>query len=294
MKKVMGLVFGMAILLGGLNLAAAQENTSGVKPPPKVLIIAREFLKPGRMGSIHERTESAFVQAFTRAKWPTHYIAVDSLSGKPRSLFLIGYDSFDAWEKDYAALQKNPALAAALDHASLVDGDLQSDADSSVLSFNEDYSLRSSVNIAQMRYFEISLYHVRAGHQKDWEELVKLVKAGYEKVPDVRWACYDLVYGQQEGRTYVIFSPLKSASEIDAEAAQDKAFTAAMGPDGMKKLAELEATAIESSQTNLFAFNPRMSYPSDDWVKTDPQFWKPAPPPMPKKPAAAPAPPAAQ
>ena len=42
----------------------------------------------------------------------------------------------------------------------------------------------------------------------------------------------------------------------------------------MKKLGELSAAAIESSQTNLFSFNPRMSYPSEEWVKADPEFWK--------------------
>jgi hypothetical protein len=42
----------------------------------------------------------------------------------------------------------------------------------------------------------------------------------------------------------------------------------------MKKLSELTAAAIETSQTNLFTFNPRMSYPSDAWIKADPEFWK--------------------
>jgi hypothetical protein len=30
----------------------------------------------------------------------------------------------------------------------------------------------------------------------------------------------------------------------------------------------------------LFSFSPKMSYPRDEWVKTDPGFWKPkvAPP----------------
>jgi len=55
----------------------------------------------------------------------------------------------------------------------------------------------------------------------------------------------------------------------------DKDFEAAMGEEGMKKLSELSAAAIESSQTNLFAINPRMSYPADEWVKADPEFWKP-------------------
>jgi hypothetical protein len=51
------------------------------------------------------------------AKWPTYYLGLDSLSGKVRSIFLTGYDSFETWEKDMHAQQKNPKLAAALDRA---------------------------------------------------------------------------------------------------------------------------------------------------------------------------------
>ena len=43
----------------------------------------------------------------------------------------------------------------------------------------------------------------------------------------------------------------------------------------MKKFSELLAAAIESSQHNLFAFSPSMSYVSDEWIKADPDFWKP-------------------
>ena len=102
---------------------------------------------------------------------------------------------------------------------------------------------------------------------------MKLVTAAYEKIPDTHWAAYQSVYGLPD-TTYVIFNPIKSASEIDKNFAAGKQFEAAMGEKGMKKLGELSAAAIESSQTNLFAFNPRMSYPSDDWVKADPDFWK--------------------
>ena len=117
MKRLTGLLLGSSLLLGGLGTVAAQEKSQGTTPPPKVLVIFREFLKPGKGGKTHEKAESAFVQAFSRAKWPTHYLAVDSLSGKPRSLFLTGYDSFEAWEKDSRATQKNATLAAAIDRA---------------------------------------------------------------------------------------------------------------------------------------------------------------------------------
>lgn len=285
MKKLTGVLLGLSFAIGGVGSIAAQETT----PPPKVLVLYREFVKPGKAGSTHEKAESAFVQALTKAKWQSHYFAVDSLSGRSRSLFLFPYDSFDAWEKDAQASQKNTALAAALDRAAVADGDLLSDMDATVLTYNEEQSLRGPVDIAHMRYFEISLFQVRPGHGKDWADLVKLVIAAYQKIPSAHWATYQVAYGQQPNSTYVVFTPLKAAAEIDQEFTQDKDFVAAMGEDGMKKLGELESAAIESRQTNLFAFNPRMSYPPDAWVKADPDFWKPKPAAMPKKEADKPA-----
>ena len=48
-----------------------------------------------------------------------------------------------------------------------------------------------------------------------------------------------------------------------------------LGEEGGKKFSELLAGAIEFSQHNLFAFSPSMSYVSDEWIKADPDFWKP-------------------
>src|SRR5882672_11505015 len=93
MKKLTGFSAGMCLvfmgLVTGLGVAAAQEMPG----PPKVLVIQRELLKPGRAGATHLKTESAFVQAMTAAKWPTHYFAAESQSGESRAIFLIGYPS---------------------------------------------------------------------------------------------------------------------------------------------------------------------------------------------------------
>ncbi len=272
MRKLASFPLVALFVFAGLALAAAQETTETV-PPPKVLSVFREFLKPGKGGSPHEKAESAFVQAFARAKWPTHYLTVNSLTGRPRALFLTRYDSFEAWEKDSQAVQKNATLSAVLDHAAVADGDLLSDADASLLIYNEEQSLRAAVDIAHMRYFEIYLYRVRPGHRHEWDELVKLVKGAYDKIPDVHWATYEAVYGQ-EGSTFVIFIPLKSAAEIDKGFEEDKQFAANLGEDGLKRLSELEAASVEFSQRNLFQFSPKMSYPPDEWVKADPDFWR--------------------
>ena len=290
MKRIVSCLLGAMFFCGGLTLATAQEMT-GLTPPPKVLLIVREFLKPGKGGAPHEKAESAFVQAFARAKSPTHYLALNSLSGKSRALFLIPYDSFEAWEKDVSAQQKNGTLSADLARAWAGDGELLSDTDGGAFRFNADYSLRPAVDIPHMRYFEIGRYQVKPGHDKEWDDGMKMILAAYEKIPATHWACYSSVYGSSD-TTYIFFTALKSASEIDQELGQGKDFEAAMGPEGMKRLGELSAAAIQESQTNLFAFNPRMSYPSDDWIKADPDFWSPkaaAAPAATKKPAAKPA-----
>src|SRR5664279_4559346 len=112
MKRLTGSTPALLVLLavGISGIAVGQDKPAG-HMPPKVLVITREYTKPGKSGTQHEKTESAFVQAMTRAKWPTHYLTVESLSGPSRALFLTGYDSFAAWEKDTLATQKNPTLS---------------------------------------------------------------------------------------------------------------------------------------------------------------------------------------
>jgi hypothetical protein len=256
-------------------IVVAQDKPQASSSIPKVLGITREYTKPGKAGMVHDKAESAFVQAMARAKWPTHYIGMTSLSGKSRALFLTQYESFEAWEKDNQAVAKNAALSASLDRAFMADGELLDSVDQGVFVFNEELSLRPRPDLSQMRYLDISVYHVRPGHSKDWNDLVKMVKNGYEKaVPDAHWGVFAQHYGG-EGGTYLILTARKSLSEVDRSFLDSKQFRAAMGEDGMKKLDELVAVTIESSLHNLFAFNPRMSYVADEWIKSDPDFWKP-------------------
>ena len=269
--KRMGLMLGTCVLIGSMVAVAQEQEQMG---PPKVLAVIREYTKPGRNGTSHEKTEAAFVQAMARAKSPTHYLAVESVSGKPRALFFTGYDSFEAWEKDVQSVEKNAVLSAALDRANAADGELLDSTDAAALVLRPELSLRTDFDIPHMRYFEISSYHVRLGHDNEWEELVKMYQKGCDNLPDCHWAMYQAVYGLDDG-TYIVFNPMKSAAEIDRNFGVMKSFSDALGEDGMKRLAELTAAIVESSQTNLFMFNPRMSYAPEEWIKADPDFWKP-------------------
>jgi hypothetical protein len=288
MKKVSVFLLGMCLVLGTASLASAQEKSEGMHTPPPVLNITREFVKPGKTGLTHERSESAFVKAMANAKYPTRYLAMDSLSGKSRSLFLVGYESFAAVEKDLMATQKNAALAAALDRAAVVDGELLDSYDQSSWAYRPDQSLNQNGGLAGVRYFEIEAFQIKPGHEADWDAAVKMVQEADSKLPDAHWAMYQNVFGREQP-SYLVIIPRKSMSEVDAGFLQAPKFMAAMGADGMKKLGELSAAAIASSETNIFAINPRESYMDEDLVKADPDFWRPKPtPPAEKKEKAAP------
>jgi hypothetical protein len=276
MKKITGLSAALCLLFLGSWIASAQEAADEIMAPPKVLVIMREYVKPGKAGSLHEKSESGFIRAMTAAKWPTHYFAADSLSGPSRALFFVGYPSFEAWEKDNLATQKNATLSAGLDRASIADGELLSSYDSSAYAYREDLSLRpASVSIREKRYFEITRFVVRPGHMHEWDSLVKMYTSGFEKaVPNAHWATFQSMYGADNGGVFLVFNPMKSLAEVDQSMGDDKKFMSTMNESERKKLSELTASCIESSQTNLFVFNPKISYPSEEWIKADP-FWKP-------------------
>jgi hypothetical protein len=267
---------------------ALRAQDDGINGPPKVLFIQREFLKPGKGGMLHEKTEGAYIAAMKAHKGPVRYFALNSISGPYRALFFSGYSSFAALEAENKAVDKDAALSAALDHANVADGDLLADADASLWTRNDEMS-HNTGDLVGKRYMELELFRIKPGHEKEWEDAVKLVKDGYKKgLPEATWVMYQQAYGVP-GNEYLVITTLKSMAEVDANFASGHKFVEAMGEKGMKQLEELSAASIEAQQTNLFQINPRMSNPPEPWIAAEPDFWKPKMA-APKKPAPKPAP----
>jgi hypothetical protein len=263
-----------AVLTPVLNAQATSEDG-----PPNVLVIHREYLKPGKGGMLHDRSESAFVRAFAEANSPYHYFALDSLSGPSRSLFLFGYNSFADWEKETAAISSNKDLAAKVDQASLQDGDLLASYDAGAMTLRPDLSLNKG-SIDGARYFEITTFVVKPGRVHEFTELAKLYIDTYRKIaPDTHWDTFEVMYGSPSpgiagGDVFLVFNLMKSLAETDKSIHDSDKFATELGAAGMQKVSELTAASIEATATNLFAINPRMSNPPSEWVKKDPGFWK--------------------
>jgi hypothetical protein len=257
-----------------LNAQAAPDDG-----PPNVLVIHREYLKPGKGGQIHERSESAFVKALAEAKSPSHYFALDSLSGPSRSLFLFAYDSFADWEKQTAAESSNKALGAKLDQATLTDGELLTGYDAGVMTLRPDLSLNKG-SIDGTRYFVVTSFVVKPGHVHDFTELSKIYIDTFRKIdPQTHWDTFEVMYGNpvptaSGGAIFLVFNLMKSLAETDKSIQSSDKFASELGASGMQKVSELTAASIEATTTNLFVVNPRESNPPSEWIKKDPGFWK--------------------
>lgn len=251
---------------------AASAQKAPDLSPPNVLVIQQEMLKPGKSGLAHQKTESAFVQAMTNAKSPVHYFAADSMSGPSRSLFFMGLDSLADWQKSMEPLMTDSTLGAAFDSAMQADGKLLKSYASIVFRYQPGMSVSPDVDLAQMRFVEITVINIKPGHDAEWEELAKLHNQAYGKVPGMHFAMWEEILGN-DGGEYIVTSPFHSLAEMDALHSAGKKAWAAVSADQKKKMRDLEASCFSSIHANLYVFNPKMSYAPERWKTASPDFW---------------------
>jgi hypothetical protein len=244
--------------------------------PPKVIQITREYLKLGKSLAAHDRSAANFVSISARAKQQGYYIAMDSMTGKARSLYMTRYPSFEAWEKDNNLIFNNAGLTSEMDRAIMNEGEFADEVDAAVLTFNEEWSFHPRPDFSHARYYEITSLHIRPGHRKDFNDCVKIIKQANEKGgTSAHWGAYEMAYGG-EGGTVLVLTHRDSLSEIDKDLSESKKFAeAAGGEDGMQKLDEVCGAGVDSMHTELFAINPKQSYVDESTIKANPDFWKP-------------------
>jgi hypothetical protein len=81
-------------------------------------------------------------------------------------------------------------------------------------------------------------------------------------------------YGEQVG-SYVFLTDDESMADIDKSEAQAPKFMEILSEADRRDARELRAEAIDTDRFELYAVNPTQSYPPDEFVKADPDFWTP-------------------
>jgi hypothetical protein len=274
----------MALCLAGMAQfplrIAAQVQEEGSAPAPKVLMVVREQIKEGREAA-HVKAEEAWPRIFQKGNVTSHYLGMTSESGPSEALFLEPYESFGGMEKTRAEIEKSP-MAADLETANVQDGDLRTGSETLLTVFRGDLSYHAAEAVSSLskcRHMGVTVLHIKYGHDADLAQLAKLLMDGDEKSnSDQPVLTYQVVSGGMSG-TYLLFSPMESLARMDAAPARTAAARQAMGDRNQKHFDMLAPEVVESTESQLFAFNPRMSYVSKEFAAADPEFWNPPPKP---------------
>lgn len=274
MNKLSPFLLGLSLAVTGGSLAAAQDQTPPAVSAPKYMQIIVEYTKPGKGGMAHDKTESAFVQAATKANFPIHYIAFNAMSGKPRAIFVSHFDSFDAVQTA-SKVFADPAYAEEFERANEADGELLDSVNQVILKYVPELSYNPKAPTSHIRYLEARIVHVRPGHGKEFEDLVKMWKAVSDKAGSANhWGAYRVEYGEQVG-SYVFFTADDSMADIDKSFAEEPKFMEVLSEADRREARELRTEAIDADRFELYSVNPVQSYPPEEFIKADPDFWAP-------------------
>jgi hypothetical protein len=269
----------LALVAGSAATALAQGMPTS---QPKFLHIFREEVKMGRAAD-HSKWESGWPAAYEKAKSPTTYLGLVSVTGPSEAWYLIPFASQAAFGEMTAREAADPALSAELDRLSKGDAEFVSEATALQAVARPELSHGAFPDLATMRFWEITTFRVKPGHAEDFAAAAKAwASASARSAPSANWRTYEVVAGAPEG-TFLVFGSVASFADFDKGMAEGEATFKGLTFEERTALQKFSADATLSTVTNRFRLDPAQSYVPMETRQKDPAFW------MPKAAAKAPA-----
>ena len=276
MKIRIAYVASICLLFTGVILspipAARAQNQPQQTGPSKYLYITNDIVKPNQAGAFY-KIEADEVQALRAANAPNHYIGTVPISGSNDVVFFHAFDSFADLQKNHDATMAMTSLMDKLRADGAAEVPMLSDHYTSIYMYHSDLSLHVDRKVEDARFLDITVFHVQPGHHHDFEALVKVFAKAQENNPNAGWAAFEKMYGHDSDDTYLFITLLKSLSDVDQGVLDDAKLPDAMGKDQLQLNSQLASQIVKSSESDLYAINPTISYVRDSWLTDSPDFW---------------------
>jgi hypothetical protein len=245
---------------------------------PNMISIVREDVKLGRDVD-HQRIESGWPAAYEKAKSPDYYLALVSTTGRPTAWYVTAHESHKAMGDSMKREDADAVLTAELARLQRADADVISGVDRLQAVARKDLSFGAYPDIAKERFFEITIFRTRPGHEQQFEAAAKAFGAATKRAGTyAAYRVYEVIAGIP-GPTYLVFSSVSAFADFDqAMSDGDKAMKGA-SPDELATLQKYMLEGAVNVETQRFRVDPVQSYVPKETRAQDPAFW------IPKKPA---------
>ena len=138
---------------------------------PAYLQITIEEVKVGHDDE-HSRLEAGWVAAFERAKSPFSGIGLVALSGQPQAWFLTPFESHEAIGQSFKLMADDPVLAAK-SRLARADAAHVNNLRVVYLRARKELSRGAFPDIGKQRFYEITIFRVRPGHEDQFAAVAK-------------------------------------------------------------------------------------------------------------------------
>jgi len=254
---------GMVFAQGGLP--ASQPN---------YLTIIREEVKLGRSAE-HTKLEAGWPAVFEKVKWPDYYVAAESLTGRSEVWFIVPSASHQAMGESLKRESTDPVLSVELPRLSRADSDVLASVSSIQTMARKDLSFGAFPDVGKMRFYEITLFRVRPGHEEQFEAAAKAYgSAAQRSAPGISYRVYEVMAGMP-GPTYFVFSSVASYGDFDEMMTSSMAIMKGASEEERRTLQTFSAEGLVNTETQRFRVDPAMSYVPKETRASDPDFWMP-------------------
>ena len=257
----------------------AQENPPSAHSagsPPQYMNVVHERLKPGR-DAAYDGMLSNIRDDYERFNIPAYWIEMKSITGPDESFSFNFFESFADMDKMAGGMAAGVAVHPEL--AGLEDRLLAENVSnvSNLLAERVDAlgSRAATINFAKMRMLQVTVFHIRPGHEGEFAEAAKSIASAYEKIAgSPAWALY-AVHSGAPVPCYLMLTTLSSLKDEDDAAARRAPAMEAAGAAMQQRLQEIARSAYDSIETNIYAVNPHLSHMPRNFTAEDPAYWKP-------------------
>jgi hypothetical protein len=257
-----------------LTAQTGNAPTLPTAPPNLLLLVHQQF--PLGNESAREKYEIEIGKACRELRVPNQWIDLQSITGAPEALFFDPLDSFEQLDYARAAWEKINAVHPELARLQEEIRKLETSERTTIAVRRSDLSYRASfIDLSKARYMRVLEIRLSPGHEEEFVEAFKTLRAAYEKIKaDTPWVVYQVNVGMPSP-TFFAFVPMSALRQNDNLLAWRGPLRDAEGEAGADRMQQIAREAYRSTESNLYAISPEMSHVFKEFADGDPGFWSP-------------------
>ena len=241
---------------------------------PGLITITRDEVKTGH-NAAHAAHEVGWPAAYAKAKSPYYYLALVSMTGPNEAWYVSAYASHQALGESLKMESSNATLSAELARLARVDADHINSVRQIHAAARPDLSHGTYPDIALERYWGITIFRVRPGHEQGFADAAKAYAAATKRAaPNASWRTYEVIAGLA-GPTYLVFSSVRAFADFDQGMKEEMEIGKAFTAEEMAALQKFSQTGLINAETQRFRLDPAQSYVDAATKAKDPTFWSP-------------------